>query len=73
MSAAYETVLVERDGHVATITLNRPDKLNALNEELLHELARVVRELAQDHDVCAARSSPARARRRSPRAPTSPR
>ena len=31
-------VLVERDGHVLTITLNRPDKRNAFNAEVLCRL-----------------------------------
>jgi enoyl-CoA hydratase len=48
------TVLMERDEHVVTVTLNRPDKLNALNEELLRELGRTVHELSHDATVrCA--------------------
>ena len=31
-------VLVERDGHVLTVTLNRPDKRNAFNAEVLCRL-----------------------------------
>ncbi|MFN4099112.1 MAG: enoyl-CoA hydratase-related protein [Pararhodobacter sp.] len=36
---AYETLLVEIAQHVATIRLNRPEALNALNSKLLGELA----------------------------------
>ena len=32
---AYETIIVDVDDHVARITLNRPDALNALSDELL--------------------------------------
>ena len=35
---AYETLLVETDGAVGIITLNRPDALNALNDKLVTEL-----------------------------------
>jgi enoyl-CoA hydratase len=48
------TILLERDGHVAIVTLNRPDKLNALNEQLLQELGAAVAELSRDAAVrCA--------------------
>jgi enoyl-CoA hydratase len=33
-----DAVLVERDGHVVTVTLNRPDKRNAFNAEVLCRL-----------------------------------
>jgi enoyl-CoA hydratase len=36
---AYETILVETRGKVGLITLNRPKALNALNSQLLGELA----------------------------------
>jgi len=42
----YENILLERDGLVATITVNRPKSLNALNSRTLRELTQAVRECA---------------------------
>ena len=36
---AYETINLDVDDHIALITLNRPDAMNALNDVLLGELA----------------------------------
>ncbi|MGH2501084.1 MAG: enoyl-CoA hydratase-related protein, partial [Ktedonobacterales bacterium] len=41
-------ILVEREGAVATVIINRPDKLNALNWTLIGELADALAVL--DHD-----------------------
>ncbi|MBK5927440.1 enoyl-CoA hydratase [Rhodobaculum claviforme] len=46
---AYETLLVDITDHVAVIRLNRPEALNALNAQLMEELARAMR-AAQDND-----------------------
>ena len=47
------TLLVERSDNVATVTLNRPDVLNALNLRMLDELATTFAELDADPDVRA--------------------
>jgi 2-(1,2-epoxy-1,2-dihydrophenyl)acetyl-CoA isomerase len=44
-------VKVERDGGVATVTLNRPEKMNSLNQELIAALPDKLRELAWDPEV----------------------
>jgi len=43
--------LVERDGRVAILTLNRPDSLNALNTELMRALPGEIRKLAEDDSI----------------------
>jgi len=44
----YETLSVERDGPVATVWLNRPERRNALNLTALEEIAAVCSELQRD-------------------------
>ncbi len=46
---AYETIIVDVQENVATITLNRPEALNALNSRLLGELCEAL-ELADAND-----------------------
>lgn len=49
--SSYETLLVEKEGAVAVITINRPDKLNALNIKTREEGAQVLDELSRDDSV----------------------
>jgi enoyl-CoA hydratase len=49
----YQHLLVERDGAIARVTINRPEKRNALNSETIDELRRAVLALKQDDAVRA--------------------
>ena len=48
---ATEPVLLSRSGHVATVTLNRPDAMNALSPDLMEALDRILDELHADSSV----------------------
>ncbi|HEX3526836.1 MAG TPA: enoyl-CoA hydratase-related protein [Thermoanaerobaculia bacterium] len=46
-----ETLLVEREGRVAILTVNRPDKLNALNDQVREDMLAVLAEIESDDSV----------------------
>jgi enoyl-CoA hydratase/carnithine racemase len=49
----YRDLLYTRDGHIATITLNRPDRLNAISLPMLESLSRALRQADADQEVRA--------------------
>ncbi len=51
MTQSYETILVERRNRVAIITINRPEKRNALNIKTREEGALALEELSADAEV----------------------
>ncbi len=48
---AFETIIVELEDHVSLIKLNRPDALNALNDQLLGELVVALNEAQENEKV----------------------
>ena len=46
-----ESILLKRDGAIATVTLNRPAALNALSAQMNQELSQVTSELEHDESV----------------------
>ncbi|BCK58229.1 enoyl-CoA hydratase [Nocardia wallacei] len=49
----FETILLERKGRVALITLNRPKALNALNSQVLTDITAALDELEADDGIGA--------------------
>jgi enoyl-CoA hydratase/carnithine racemase len=47
----YETILFEVNDHVATVTLNRPEALNAFNQRMLDEFRTLWNRVRNDDDI----------------------
>ena len=47
----WQTLELTRNGHLATVTLNRPEVRNAFNETAIAEMAQAFRELGSDDSV----------------------
>src|SRR5262250_1998933 len=45
----YETLLLDLAGHVATITLNRPDKRNSINTQMIADLQSALDAIEKTH------------------------
>ena len=49
----YETLYLEKDQSVCVITLNKPDRLNAIDPKLISELTLAAEEISRDEEVRA--------------------
>lgn len=50
----YQTLLTTIHDHIFTITINRPEKLNALNRQVMHELGDAVEKIYHDDTIKSA-------------------
>lgn len=48
-----ENVILEKEGHLAVVTINRPKALNALNSQTLKDLDTVLDDLEKDNNIYA--------------------
>jgi len=46
----YQNILIDQQNKITIITINRPNKLNALNKETIHELGRAISEADIDEN-----------------------
>jgi len=49
----FETIIFEKKGNIAEIRLNRPDKLNALNNQVFNELNQAITMIELDESIWA--------------------
>ena len=48
---SYKTIILEKKDRIATITMNRPEKLNAITVQMEEDLYDAFIDVAEDHDV----------------------
>ncbi|TYS15497.1 enoyl-CoA hydratase [Rossellomorea vietnamensis] len=51
VNALYETIKLEKSGKIATVILNRPKSLNAMNPQMMRELKNCLKEVEKDDDI----------------------
>lgn len=51
---SYQTILTTLEEGILTITINRPDKLNALNKTVIEELSQAIEEIYHNPEIKAA-------------------
>lgn len=47
----FKNIILKKEDHIATVVLNRPDELNAMNEAVIQELLAALDEVAEDDNV----------------------
>ena len=47
----FSTIILNKEEGIGTITLNRPEALNAINDIMIDELLKAFDEVAMDNDI----------------------
>ncbi|NPV27958.1 MAG: short-chain-enoyl-CoA hydratase [Firmicutes bacterium] len=48
---AWDTILLEKEGNIGILTINRPKALNALNQQVLEELSQAIDVITADEEI----------------------
>ena len=47
----FETIMLKKEDHVATLTLNRPEMMNAVNFKMFEELKAALNDINEDDNI----------------------